>query len=127
MIDFLQISIFLGAKLMRDLYGFQPLASWISLLDNVAYNSLQRVNQVEPVFFEQREVRFSFGSYVVDEFAPRPLNTEIDERALKNTALYSPDLSVVIIVRLRAFFPFSLLTDCYRLTGLLGHRSPESD
>ena len=30
-IDFLQISIFLGAKLMRDLYGFQPLASWISL------------------------------------------------------------------------------------------------
>lgn len=43
-------------------------------------------------------------TYVVDEFAPRPLNTEIDERALKNAALHSPDLSVVIIVRLRALF-----------------------
>ena len=43
-------------------------------------------------------------TYVVDEFAPRPLNAEIDERAFKNAALHSPDLSVVIIVRLRAFF-----------------------
>ena len=42
-IHLLEISIFLRAELMRDLYSFQPLASWISLYFKIVSKQQQAV------------------------------------------------------------------------------------